>query len=73
MPMKMRILRERNPDKFVEACRRGGIAAAAKKAKQSQIEDVLRAADEAKALIEENDLRASTNEHILTPDGEVIE
>lgn len=76
MPYALRRLREQSPTRYREACRRGGIAAAkARKQNQAmrdQEEDLKQAAAAAIRAREEALLRDSTNEDILTADGEYV-
>jgi len=73
MPIGMRILRDSNPIKYKEACRRGGLAAAAKKARQREAVDVTTSVAAYRAAQEEAALRESTNEHLLSTDGDIME
>ena len=73
MPGALIRLRKRDPQKFREACRRGGKAAAARKRKQREQEEILATIAARKAAQEEVELRRSTNEHILSADGEPID
>jgi len=72
MPGRVSYLRKHHPEKYLEACRKGGRASAAKIAQHRTKADVLASAAAEKAAQEEAALRRSTNENLITADGEAV-
>lgn len=73
MPRAISYLRRRNPARYVEACKKGGRKSAKVREKKRDEAETLIAIAAEQAAREEAELRESTNEHILSADGEVIE
>jgi hypothetical protein len=73
MPGAIIGLAKRDPVRHKKACRKGGLATAVKRRAQLLREDILEAAAKEKMLQEEATIRESTNENLISADGEIVQ